>query len=113
MAKDTKNDLVGLILILTIIIVGVIMVKYVPKNTSISEEARTGIYVQNNHTQPGWEKLKIGMTKTEVQAVWGNRMNDTLKHNRTGTQEKWYYRCHLNKCVILTFENGILTQWEG
>ena len=113
MTEETKNSLGGFVLILTIVIIGVLMVKYSPQNASRSEEATTGIYIQNNHTQPAWGKLEIGMTKAEVEAVWGRRMNHTLKHNRTGTREKWYYGCHLNECIILTFENGILTQWEG
>lgn len=113
MKEKIKDGLIVVVAFFVIITVGVLVNKYAPQNSSRSEEAMTGRYIQNNHTQPGWEKLEIGMTKAEVQEVWGNRMNDTFKHNRTGTQEKWYYSCHLNKCLILTFENGILAQWEG
>ncbi len=113
MRKETKNSLVGLVLFITITTISVVMfVKYAPHN-SHSRSIPEGKYDQNNNTQPAWSKLELGMTKTEVQEVWGNRMNDTFKHNRTGTQEKWYYSCHLNKCLILTFENDSLTQWEG
>ena len=113
MNYKVKDLLIGFAVSIVIIASGVFFSMFAPVNVSKSKEAATGRYIQNNHTQPGWEKLEIGMTKHEVEEVWGLRMNDTLKHNRTGTQEKWYYRCHLNKCVILTFENGILTQWEG
>lgn len=113
MKQKIRDGLIGIVVCSVIIAGGVLINKYAPRNSSTSEEATTGKYVQNNHTQSAWGKLEIGMTKQKVEAVWGLRMNDTLKHNRTGTQEKWYYRCHLNKCIILTFENGILTQWEG
>jgi hypothetical protein len=112
MKQRTKEALLGAFILLVVLTAG-IATRYAPQNASRSEEATTGRYIQNNHTQPAWEKLEIGMTKVEVEAVWGRRMNHTLKHNRTGTQERWYYRCHLNKCLILTFENGILIQWEG
>ncbi len=62
-------------------------------------------------SQPG-EKLELGMTKNQVRVVWGNRMYETLKHNRKGTQEEWYYRMHLGNAIILTFEDNSLVQWR-
>jgi hypothetical protein len=113
MKQKTKDGLIGVAVCIVILTAGVLINEFLGEYSSRSEEVVTGRCIKNNHIQPMWEKLEIGMTKQEVEVVWGLRMNDTLKHNRTGTQEKWYYRCHLNKCIILTFENGILTQWEG
>ncbi len=113
LTKETKNGLAGLSMALGMVIVVVIVCLFVPDNSSRSEEAMTGRYIQNNHTQPAWEKLKIGMTNAEVKTVWGNYAYRSFKHNQEGTQEKWYYNFHLGSALILTFENGILIQWEG
>lgn len=111
MRKETKNSLVGLALLLTMTVLIVVMVKYSPQNSH--SRSMTGRHIQNKNPLPPSEKLKLGMTKPEVKVAWGNHMNSKLKHNKNGTQEKWYYRCHLNTCrYVLTFENGILTQWE-
>lgn len=104
--KDRKWIALIIIVLTPLLYFGVVKPTF-DKNTTINTKPQQ--YIQNNHGKVDWDRIKIGMTKKEVKAAWGNPM-DIITSVSVGNlkEDVWGYNCDLGGCLILHFENNKL-----
>ena len=79
-------------------------------------------YVKNNPiyqlnideylTQLVNQKLRLGMTQTEVTLSWGNPVKTGRLNLKYGIREEWLYNRPTYRKTVLVFDNGTLTDYE-
>jgi hypothetical protein len=58
------------------------------------------------------QKLRLGMTQTEVTLSWGHPVKTARNNLKYGVREEWLYYRPIYHKTVLVFDNGILTDYE-
>lgn len=123
-----KKQLIIALTIIPLILSGCVTAESLKKITDEKLKYNAGFYAENLYRQefvrrhPEWPdeikqailkgKVRIGMTKEQARAAWG----EPTKVNRTVTQSgvhgQWVYNC-VGALSFLYFENDILTSWQN